>query len=121
MNIVLWILQAVLALHTVAGAAWKFANSEQTVPELKMIPHGVWLALSVPEALFAAGLLLPALGKRFGLLAPAAAACLAVEMLAFCAINLSSSTPNNGHAVYWLAVTGVCAFIVYGRVALRPF
>jgi hypothetical protein len=31
MNILLWILQILLALHTIVGAVWKFLNSEQTV------------------------------------------------------------------------------------------
>ena len=43
-NVVLWILQVLLALHTAMGAVWKFSNSEQTVPSLQAIPHGAWLA-----------------------------------------------------------------------------
>lgn len=46
MNIGLWILQVLLALHTVMGSVWKFSNSEQTVPSLSAIPHGIWLAMS---------------------------------------------------------------------------
>ena len=46
MNILLWVLQILLALHTAMGAVWKFSNSEQTVPSLKAIPHGAWLTLS---------------------------------------------------------------------------
>ena len=61
MNILLWVLQILLALHTVMGAVWKFSNSaEQTVPSLKAIPHGVWLAMSVFELLCSLGLILPA-------------------------------------------------------------
>jgi hypothetical protein len=42
MNILLWILQILLALHTAMGAVWKFSHSaEQTMPSLKAIPHGV--------------------------------------------------------------------------------
>ena len=32
MNVLLWILQILLALHTVTGAVWKFFNSEHSVP-----------------------------------------------------------------------------------------
>ena len=66
MNIVLWIFQILLALHTVAGAVWKFTNSEQSVGSLKAIPHSVWMGLSVFE------LYLPPLrdrGDDIGLLA----------------------------------------------------
>ena len=48
MNILLWILQILLALHTTMGAVWKFSNSEQTVHSLSAIPHGVWLTMSLP-------------------------------------------------------------------------
>lgn len=121
MNIVLWVLQGALALHTVVGAAWKLSNSEQIVPELKAIPHGLWLGLCVVEVVLSAGLVLPALSKTPGVLAPIAAACIAAEMLLFCAVNLSSAAPNAGHMVYWLAVAALCAFVCYGRLALRPF
>ena len=63
MNILLWVLQILLALHTAIGAVWKFFNSEQTVPSLKAIPHGVWLSLSVIEILCSLALVLPALSQ----------------------------------------------------------
>ena len=90
MNILLWVLQILLALHTTIGAVWKFSNSEQTVPSLKAIPHGVWLAMSVVELLFSLALILPALHKPLAILAPIAAACIAVEMLLFCAVHVYS-------------------------------
>lgn len=53
MNIFLWVLQILLALHTAIGAVWKFSNPAQTVPSLSAIPNGVWLAMSVVELLCA--------------------------------------------------------------------
>jgi len=120
MNILLWVLQAVLALHTAMGAVWKFSNAEQTVPSLKALPHGVWLGLSVVELLCCLGLLVPALSKSAGVLAPLAALCIAAEMLLFCGVNLSSGAPQHAHLAYWLAVAAVCGFIAYGRFALKP-
>jgi hypothetical protein len=67
MNILLWVLQILLALHTIVGAVWKFSNSEQTVPSLQTIPHGIWLAMSIIELLCALALILPALKKRLPL------------------------------------------------------
>ena len=61
MNILLWVLQILLALHTFIGAVWKFSNSEQTVPSLNAIPHVVWLAMGIIEILCSLGLILPAL------------------------------------------------------------
>ena len=120
MNIFLWVLQILLALHTVVGAVWKFSNSEQSVPSLNMIPHGVWLAMSIVELLCALCLILPALRKSLATLAPIAATCIAAEMLVFCGLDGFSATPDYGHFVYWLIVAAFCAFIAYGRFILRP-
>ncbi|MFO7445693.1 MAG: DoxX family protein [Ignavibacteriaceae bacterium] len=120
MNILLWILQVFLALHTITGAFWKFFNSEQTVPSLKLIPHGVWLTMSFIELLCSLGLILPALDKRLAVLAPIAATCIAVEMLLFSGLHIYSGQDNYGSLVYWLVVAAICAFIAYGRFVLKP-
>src|SRR6187402_3503943 len=119
MNTILWILQVLLALHTVTGAVWKFSNSEQSVPSLGAIPHGVWLGLSGLEFLCALGLVLPALSPSLALLAPAAAACIAVEMLAFSGVHLASGSAEHGQLIYWLLVAAFCAAIAFGRFTLK--
>jgi DoxX-like family len=125
MNILLWILQILLALHTVMGAVWKFSHSaEQTMPSLKAIPHGVWLAMSVFELLCSVGLILPAFNKPLAILAPIAAACVAAEMLLFSGLHIYSGgarARNNAPMFYWLIVAAICAFIAYGRFVLKPF
>lgn len=120
MNILLWVLQILLALHTAMGAVWKFSNSEQTVPSLSAIPHGAWLALSVIELACVVGLVIPALYKPLAILAPLAAVVIAAIMLLYCVLHLASGDPNHGQLVYWLVVAAVCAFIAYGRFVLRP-
>jgi uncharacterized membrane protein YphA (DoxX/SURF4 family) len=119
-NLLLWVLQILLALHTVMGAVWKFFNSEQTVPSLKAIPHGVWLALSVFELLCSLCLILPAFNKRLAILAPVAAACIAAEMVLFSGLHIYSGDPNYGPLIYWLVVAVICAFIAYGRFVVNP-
>lgn len=121
MNILLWVLQILLALHTAVGAVWKFSNSEQTVPSLKAIPHGVWLAMSVFELLCSLGLILPAFNKSLAILAPIAAACIAGEMLLFCGLHIYSGDANYSPMIYWLVVAAICAFIAYGRFVPKPF
>ena len=86
MNILLWVLQILLAVHTAIGAVWKFSHPEQTVPSLKAIPHGVWLAMAVFEMLCSLALILPAFNKPLAILAPIAAAFIAAEMLLFCGV-----------------------------------
>lgn len=120
MNILLWVLQVLLALHTVMGAVWKFSNSEQTVYSLSAIPHAVWIGLSGIEFLCAAALVAPLLKKAWGRWVPVAAAVIAAEMLLYCAIHLAAGDPNGGPLVYWLVTAAFCAWIAFGRMKLRP-
>ena len=122
MNILIWILQILLALHTAVGAVWKFSHSaEQTMPSLKAIPQGVWLGMSGLELLCALALILPAIYKPLGILAPIAAVYIAAEMLLFCGLHIRSGDANFGPMIYWLVVAAICAFIAYGRFVLKPF
>jgi hypothetical protein len=121
MNVLLWVLQVLLAVHTAIGAVWKFSNSaEQTMPSLAAIPNAAWLAMSVIELLCAVALILPAFNKSLSIVAPAAAIFIAAEMLLFCALYISSGDANYGPMIYWLVVAAVAAFIAYGRFVLRP-
>lgn len=123
MNVLLWVLQVLLALHTAMGAVWKFSNSEQSVPSLAALPHAVWSAMSGLELLCSVLLVLPIippLRARVGVLAPVAAAFVAAEMLLFCAVHLASGVTNHSELIYWLVVAGFCAFIAVGRFVLKP-
>ena len=120
MNILLWVLQILLAVHTVIGAAWKFSNPAQTMPSLSAIPNEVWLGMSVVELLCALGLVLPIFYRPLASLVPLAAIVIAAEMLLFCALHIVSGDGSYGPMIYWLVVAAVCAFIAYGRFALKP-
>jgi len=121
MNIVLWVLQVLLAIHTAMGAAWKFKHTERSVVSLRAIPHGAWLALGAVEFLCVVGLIVPAIVRAAGVLAPVAAVVIAAEMLLFCGVHLRSGDRHHSHLVYWLVVAAVCACIAYGRFVLSPF
>jgi cytochrome bd-type quinol oxidase subunit 2 len=122
MNIFLWILQILLALHTFMGAVWKFSHTaEQTMPSLKAIPQGAWLTLAGVELLCALCLVLPAFYKPLNTLVPIAAICIAVIMLLFCVMHFSAGNTNLNSPLYWLVVAALCGFIAYGRFVLRPF
>ncbi len=120
MNAFLWVLQVLLALHTAMGASWKFSNSERAVPSLAALPHGLWLAMAAVAMLGALALVLPAVNKRLGVLVPIAAAYVIAEMLLFSAVHLASGATAHGELVYWLVVAAVCAFLMVGRLRLRP-
>lgn len=120
MNTLLWTLQILLAAHTAMGGVWKFTNSSQNMPSLAAIPHGLWIAMGVLELLVAAALVVPGLAKGFGVLVPLAALLVALEMLAFCVLHLVSGDSQHGHLGYWLVVAAICAFLAWGRYAMRP-
>lgn len=119
MNIALWILQGLLALHTLMGALWKLSNSEQVVPSLSALPHGVWLALGAVEVLCAVGLVLPAIVKRARAAAPLGAAGVGAEMLLFVAVSAASGRANAGEIGYWLVVAVLAGLVVFGRGVKR--
>ncbi|MEZ4321712.1 MAG: DoxX family protein [Myxococcota bacterium] len=120
MSIALWVLQGLLAFHTITGALWKLSNPSQTVPSLSAIPAGAWKGLSVVEVFVAAAFLLPALAGSLGFLAPVAAFAIVAEMLLFTAVHLRSGDPNRGPIAYWLVVAGLCGLIAFGRLVLAP-
>lgn len=110
-NLVLWIVQVPLALHTLMGALWKLANP--VVPTLRAIPPALWKALCVVEVVVAVALLAPACAT----FVPLAAGAIALEMLAFCAVHVRSGSPVMAPVKYWAVVAVVSALLGVGRFA----
>ncbi len=119
MNVFLWILQVLLAIHTLMGAVWKFSNSEQTVPSLKALPHGMWLTMGALEILCAVCFVLPAINKKMGFLVPIAALFIVAEMLFLCGFHIFSGEVNS-QWIYWVVVAIICGFLAYSRFVLKP-
>ncbi|TWT55503.1 DoxX family protein [Allorhodopirellula solitaria] len=121
MNILLWGLQILLALHTAMGAVWKFTNSvDQTMPTLNAIPNPLWIAMGGFELVLALALLTPAFYQPLAFLAPVAAVCIAAEMVLFTVLHLYSGDRTLGPVIYWLVVAGLCLIVAYGRFVLVP-
>ena len=120
MNIVLWVLQILLALHTLVGAVWKFRSSDRVVPSLREIPRKVWLGLSSFEILCSLGLVFPMVAAPLAMIVPLAAAGVGAEMLLLCGVHLRSGATRHGPMVYWLVVAALCAVIIVGRLVLAP-
>lgn len=120
MNVLLWVLQILLALHTLMGAMWKFSTGVDAVPSLKALGQPGWLALAIVEILCAVGLVLPALKRSLGKVAAISAAVIAVEMLLFCVLHLASDVTAHGEMVYWLVVAAFAGFIAWGRLVKNP-
>ena len=121
MNMFLWILQILLALHTITGAMWKFShNAAQTMASLGAIPDGFWLTLGVLELLCAAGLVIPLVSKSLRKLPPFAALFIVAEMILLCVVHLSSGAQSYSPMGYWLVVAVISGFIAYGRLKIKP-
>jgi hypothetical protein len=122
MNVLLWVLQGVLALLYLAGGSYKVFKFEELASQLPALPLGAWRVLGVIEMLGAVLLLVPAATKWMPSLTPQAAAVLALETLGLAALyaqyslKLAATNP-----MVWALVMGLLvAFVAYGRFALRP-
>lgn len=122
MNILLWVLQAALALHVFAGGAYKLFKFEEIakMPAVRALPRGAWGAIGVFEMVCAILLIVPWAVSWMPVLTPLAAAALALESLGLAvlygrhSLKLSASNP----LVYVAVGALVAAFVAYGRYAL---
>lgn len=122
MNAVLWVLQVLLALHTLAGALWKLSHAEAVVPSLAALPHALWLALVPIELACALALVVPAWPSartRFASAPVIGAAMIAGEMVLLLGTAAASGRTVPGELGYWAVVVVLCAAIAGGRVADR--
>jgi hypothetical protein len=122
MNILMWVLQAALALLYLSGGAYKTFKFEELANQMQVLSHGGWRALGVLEMLGAVLLIVPVATDWMPVLTPIAAAVLALETLALAglyarySLKLAASNP-----MVWAAVMGVlAAFVAFGRFALAP-
>lgn len=122
MTILLWTLQAVLALLYLAGGAFKTFNPGDVAGQITTIPRGGWVALGVLEMLGGVLLIVPAMLNWIPALTPLAATVLAVETLALAAVYASHSLKvATTNPLVWAIPMGlVAAIVAYGRYVLSP-
>ena len=122
MNLLLWVLQVLLALHTAAGAVWKLSNSQ--LPFMRWLPRSAWIALAGFELACAVALILPGLFKTWKYLAPWAAAAVCADLLFIAAMLMVQgygAASKGGPAwIEPLAAALLAAFVAWGRLALKP-
>lgn len=116
MNLILWIVQILFAIHTGIGAFWKLGNAESLAPMFPMIPLAVWTVISILEFVVVLTLLAPLLKRSLGKYTPIAAGVIGAEMLIYCGLYLLSGATDYMPIYYWLAVAVVSALVAYGRV-----
>lgn len=119
MNIILWILQALLAA-AFAAHGWMLVFPPPALLPIMNEQLGVpfRIFLGVAEIAGAAGLLLPAMTRRMPWLTPLAAGCLAFVVASATVLHLSRSETSASVTTAILFL--LCAFVAYGRWRLLP-
>ena len=121
MNILLWILQVLVALLYGASGVMKvfmFYKVSADVPSFGALPRPAWTALGILELVCTIGLIAPAALHWQPALTVLAATVLATESLVFIGVHVKyrEITP-----MIMSGVLGVLmAFIAYGRMVLQP-
>ena len=119
MNVLLWVLQAALALLSLSGGAYKVFMFDELakMPATAALSRGGWGALGVFEMLCGVLLVVPAGTNWMPVLTPLAALALALESLALAglysrySLELAATNP-----LVWVVVMGLmAAFVAYGR------
>src|SRR6185437_1500006 len=121
MNIVLWILQIVLAFYGVSGGIWTLRMAPKLgAASTNTLPAPAWSAVAALQMLFGLGLVVPgAIGVMTGLTAIAAVG-LAIVMVGSASIVLGKARTSVG--MLWAVLPALAAlFVAYGRTVLRPF
>jgi hypothetical protein len=122
MNVLLWILQIILAFLYLAGGGFKTFNPQDVAKQITALPLGVWSAIGVFEVLGGILLIVPAAAKWMPSLTPLAAAMLALETLALATLyaTYSLKLAVTNPLVWAVPMSLMAAFVAYGRYSLSP-
>ena len=120
MNIVLWIIQILLALEFLFSGATKLLPIAMPPPPPNAWIPPMWFLkfIGVCEVLGALGLVLPGLLRRNQYLTPLAALGLLIIMGG--AVGITVSTMGFAWSVLPLITGLLCLFVFYGRTKLSP-
>ena len=121
MNILLWVLQVLAALLYGASGVMKvfmFDKVSEGVPSFGALPRAAWKALGILELVCTVGLIVPAALHWQPVLTVVAATVLTIESVVFVWVHAKyrEITPIILSGVLGLLM----AFIVYGRMVLKP-
>ncbi len=115
MNILLWIIQALLAL------LFLFAGVTKLIPQTEPMPIAIplWFIkfIGVCEVLGGLGLILPGIFRRQQYLTPLAAAGLTILMIGAVVVTAGLGFKS---VIAPLVIGLLCAFVAYARWKVRP-
>ncbi|MCC6458715.1 MAG: DoxX family protein [Caldilineaceae bacterium] len=120
MNVVLWILQVLLAaLYLWHG--WLFLSPPAELVDIMNAEFAPWfrISLGVAEILAAVGLILPGITRILPWLTAVTAACLMVLMA--CATVLHLSRGETSSAIMAAVIFALVTFVAYMRWKVKPF
>lgn len=122
MNILLWVLQIVLAVFCLAGGAYKTFKVDEMAQRVRELSRGGWRALGVLEMLCGVLLIVPTATHWMPILTPLAALALTVESLGISGLYARHSLRLvTANPLPWsLAMAVMAALVAYGRYALSP-
>lgn len=123
MNILLWIIQILLALLFVFGGVMKVVLPIEVLqskgpPNQILFPGWFMTFIGVCETLGGLGLILPGVFKRQQYLTSLAAIGLTIIMIG--AVVVTVMGPGVKFAITPLVVGLLCTFVAYGRWKVRP-
>jgi hypothetical protein len=122
MNLLLWILQIVLALLCLSGGAFKMSKPGLLALPFRALSSSGWRMIGALELLCGILLIVPAAFSWRPILTLVGAVALAVESLLLSAVYASVSRKMTAaNPLVWsLAMAAIAAFVAYGRYALVP-
>lgn len=119
MNILLWVLQVLLALYYAMGGMWQMKVGKLPPAWFRIVPKPGWIVLGGLQVLFALGLVLPPLVKFMPQLTAISAIGLIVETMLVYAVTINKFIFK---AFVWVLIPAVlAACVAYGRFVLVPF
>jgi uncharacterized membrane protein YphA (DoxX/SURF4 family) len=118
MNVLLWIIQILLALLSIAGGAYKIFEFDELakMPATAGMARSVWAALGAFEMVCGILLVIPAAKRRW---TPLAATALAVESLALAVFyaRYSLEVTATNPLVWAVAMVLMALIVAWGRFA----
>ncbi|HEY3935760.1 MAG TPA: hypothetical protein VGL65_14195 [Gemmatimonadales bacterium] len=124
MNIILWVLQIVLALLCLAGGAYKVFAFQVVpmIPSTSALPRAGWTVLGVFEIVCGLLLVIPGATHWMPGLTPLAAAALTLESLALAAMyaRYSLALVATNPLVYVVPMAVFALLVAWGRYTQWP-
>ncbi len=118
LNVVLWVLQVLLAMLFMFAGVMKFVMPVEVMTKQIALPGWFLHFIGAAEILGAIGLVLPGILRIRTGLTPLAAAALAVIMIGATAVNLKIG--QRGAAVTTVVVGLLLVFVAYNRRRMAP-